>query len=183
MFRNKEFRQFAGILAVITPIFAGAGFAVSTAAGRLVLASAAMFGLAFLLFTRARYQSIARISDQINRILHNEECLYIYDSEEGELSILQNGIMKMTLRIREQNTRLKKEKEHLADSLADIAHQLRTPLTSINLVLTLLEDCPDVRRRRELLRKAEPYFGFAFQSDGSFTKKSPGCKVRLLLYG
>ena len=155
MFRNKEIRQFAGVLAVITLIFAGAGFAVSTAAGRLVLASAAMFDLVFLLFTRARYQSIAGISDQINQILHNEDRLYIYDSEEGELSILQSEIMKMTLRIREQNTRLKNEKEHLADSLADIAHQLRTPLTSINLVLSLLEDCPDIRRRRELLRETE----------------------------
>lgn len=92
MFRNKEIRQFAGILAVITLIFAGAGFTVSTAAGRLVLASAAMFDLAFLLFTRARYQSIAGISDQINQILHNEDRLYIYDSEEGELSILQSEI-------------------------------------------------------------------------------------------
>ena len=44
----------------------------------------------------------------------------------------------MTRRIREQNAALKREKEHLADSLADIAHQLRTPLTSVNIILSLL---------------------------------------------
>ena len=38
---------------------------------------------------------------------------------------------------------LKKEKENLADSLADIAHQLRTPLTSVNLILSLLENKPE----------------------------------------
>jgi hypothetical protein len=37
------------------------------------------------------------------------------------LSILQSEIAKMTLRIREQNVALKKEKENLADSLADYA--------------------------------------------------------------
>ena len=64
----------------------------------------------------------------------------------------------MTLRIREQNDRLKQEKEHLADSLADIAHQLRTPLTSAGLILSLLEQEPDERRRKALLRETEELF-------------------------
>ena len=57
-------------------------------------------------------------------------------------SILQSEVTKMTLRLREQNDALKQEKAHLADSLADIAHQLRTPLTSVNLVLSLLANQP-----------------------------------------
>lgn len=65
----------------------------------------------------------------------------------------------MTRRIREQNDRLKQEKKHLADSLADIAHQLRTPLTSANLLLSLLENETDERRRKALLREAEELFG------------------------
>lgn len=64
----------------------------------------------------------------------------------------------MTLRIREQNDALKQEKQHLADSLADIAHQLRTPLTSANLILTLLENNPDKRKRKALLRETEELF-------------------------
>ena len=61
----------------------------------------------------------------------------------------------MTLRIREQNYALKKEKEHLADSLADIAHQLRTPLTSVTLILSLLENTSDEDERKELMRETE----------------------------
>lgn len=89
-----------------------------------------------------------QISDQIDLVLHNADQIYISESEEGELSILQSEITKMTMRIREQNSALRKEKEHLADSLADIAHQLRTPLTSANLILSLLENAPDENERK-----------------------------------
>ena len=75
------------------------------------------------------------------------------DAEEGELAVLQSQLAKLTVRLREQNDALKREKVYLADSLADIAHQLRTPLTSVNLVFTLLKDAPDDARRRELLRE------------------------------
>ena len=127
----------------ITAVAATIGFVIHPAAGIMSLASAAAFGTAFLAFTKARYKSISQISDQIDLVLHNADHLYINESDEGELSILQSEITKMTLRIREQNEALKKEKEHLADSLADIAHQLRTPLTSVYLILSLLENNPD----------------------------------------
>lgn len=155
MFRNKEIRQFAGLLAMITVLAGMAGFSINWNSGILILITAGVFCVVFLVFTKSRYHSIARISDQIDLILHNEDHLYISDSEEGELSILQSEIAKMTLRIREQNLRLKKEKEHLADSLADIAHQLRTPLTSVNLILSLLEGSQDIKERRRLQHEAE----------------------------
>ena len=87
--------------------------------------------------------------------MHNEEHLIIEELEEGELSILQSEIAKMTLRIREQNVALKKEKENLADSLADIAHQLRTPLTSVNLLLSLAKATPDEKECKKNLREIE----------------------------
>lgn len=117
--------------------------------------AAASYGLAFFVFTRNRYQRIAFLSEQIDLVLHNAERLFIDNEEEGELSILQSEITKMTLRIREQNDRLRTEKMLLADSLADIAHQLRTPLTSMNLILSLLENNMDANERIKLLREAE----------------------------
>jgi signal transduction histidine kinase len=91
-------------------------------------------------------------------VLHNADHLYIGEADEGELSILQSEITKMTLRIREQNDALKKEKEHLANSLADIAHQLRTPLTSVNLILSLLENNSDENERKALIRETKQLF-------------------------
>lgn len=158
MLRNREIRQFALLYTFITAAAAAAGFMIRREAGILVLFTAAAFGAAFFLFTKARYKSIANVSDQIDLVLHNTEHLYISDSQEGELSILESEITKMTLRIREQNDALKKEKEHLADSLADVAHQLRTPLTSANLILTLLKNNPEENERKSMLREIDELF-------------------------
>ena len=158
MFRNREIRQFAFIFGLITLIGAIVGFFIHPAAGSLILILTVAFGILFFLFTKARYRKIAELSEQIDLVLHYGERMNIEQEEEGELSILQSEITKMTLRIREQNDALKREKKHLADSLADIAHQLRTPLTSANLILSLLEKGPEERERRKLLREAEELF-------------------------
>lgn len=143
MLRNKEFQKFSILFLLMAAVFAILGFVINIYAGILSIISSAVFGIVFFIFTKLRYKSIAKISDEIDLVLHNDDHLYIAESNEGELSILQSEIRKMTLRIREQNDALKKEKEHLADSLADIAHQLRTPLTSVNLILSLLENSHD----------------------------------------
>ncbi len=155
MLRNREFKRFAVLFLMMAAAFTALGFAISRAAGVLVLMSAAAFGIAFYTHTRARYRSIAKISDQIDLVLHNYDHLDIDELDEGELSILYSEVKKMTLRIREQNDALKKEKTHLADSLADIAHQLRTPLTSVNLLLSLLSNSTDENERKTFVREAE----------------------------
>ncbi|KWX86824.1 histidine kinase [Paenibacillus riograndensis] len=155
MLRNREFRLFAILFSLMAATAVMVGFAINTAAGILAMASAAAFGTAFFLFTKARYNNIARISNQIDLVLHNADHLIIGESDEGELAIQHSEITKMTLRSRDQNNALKKEKEHLADSLADIAHQLRTPLTSANLILSLLANNPDENERKAFVRETE----------------------------
>ncbi len=122
------------------------------------MALAAAFGILFFRFTRGRYQRIAELSEQIDLVLHYGERMEISREEEGELSILQSEITKMTQRIREQNDALRREKKYLADSLADIAHQLRTPLTSLSLILSLLENAEDHKEQRRLLGEGEKLF-------------------------
>lgn len=159
MFRNKEIRQAAILYLTITCIFTIVGSMLCPAAGILELVSALLLGTVFNIFTKKRYQSIAQLSEQIDMVLHGAERLYISETDEGELSILQSEIVKMTLRIREQNEALKNEKKHLADSLADISHQLRTPLTSVNIILSLLEKNTDKKEQKTLLREAGELFG------------------------
>jgi len=155
MLRNKEFQKFSILFLLMAAVFAMLGFVINMYAGIFSIISSAVFGIVFFMFTKSRYKSIAKISDEIDLVLHNDDHLYITESNEGELSILQSEIRKMTLRIREQNDALKKEKEHLADSLADIAHQLRTPLTSVNLILSLLENSNDENELKKFKREAE----------------------------
>ena len=95
-----------------------------------------------------RFQRVQRLCEEIERILHGQDSLQLQDFEEGELAILQSQIYKMTVRLREQASALQKDKRYLADSLTDISHQLRTPLTSLHLVASMLqkEELPEERR-------------------------------------
>lgn len=158
MFRNREIRQaaiwFVGMMLVLTIV----GFTICPAAGILELVTAFAAGTLFYVFTRIRYRNIAELSEQIDMVLHNAWQMDIGEAQEGELSILRSEIVKMTLRIREQNEALRKEKKHLADSLADISHQLRTPLTSVNIILSLVEKSPDKKEQKALLREAGELF-------------------------
>ena len=95
-----------------------------------------------------RRRELRRLSDYLMRIRQGNYALDIRDNREGELSILKNDIYKLTLKLSEQAELLKKDKRYLADALADISHQLRTPLTSLSVMTELLSDpkLPDARR-------------------------------------
>ena len=153
MLRNKELRRAAVVLCMLAAALTVAGFVVHPAAGVAAMVSAAVLSAFFWIVTWERYQRIAKLSEQIDLVLHNSDRLFIEDAEEGELSILQSEIVKMTLRIRQQNDALRRERTHLADSLADIAHQLRTPLTSAHIVLSLLREAAGQDERDALLRE------------------------------
>lgn len=83
---------------------------------------------------RRRHGRMTRLTGEIAAVLHGETGLGISDYEEGELSILRSEIQKMSQRLLEQKDRLQADKVYLSDSLADISHQIRTPLTSLHLI-------------------------------------------------
>lgn len=97
-----------------------------------------------------RYRKIAELAAVIDDILHGEDIALLREVSEGELSILESEVNKMLIRLREQNLRLSHDKEYLADSLADLSHQLKTPLTSMNLLVTMGErESASEEKRRE----------------------------------
>lgn len=156
MLRNKEIKQFIMVYSLISVLLILIGLKMSIVTGVLMLSTVIILGILFLSFTRKRYQHISKLSEQIDQVLHNDDTLCIETVDEGELSILQSEISKMVICIHEQNKALKKEKKYLADSLADIAHQLRTPLTSANLMLSVLRNNP--KEYKLLLREVEELF-------------------------
>lgn len=81
-------------------------------------------------------------------MLHHQTPIHFENYREGELSILQNELSKMTLRLTEQADALSRDKKYLSDAMADISHQLRSPLTSMHLILSLLKK-PDLSKERE----------------------------------
>ena len=65
---------------------------------------------------------------------------------------MKNDIYKVTVMMKEQNEVLKQDKMYLANNLADISHQLKTPLTSMLIMSDLLEnDDLSLEERRKFL--------------------------------
>ena len=101
-----------------------------------------------------RYKKISELSKKINSILHGDEGISIENCYEGELALLSSEIYKMTVMLREQKSKLMDDKMYLADLLADISHQIRTPLTSINILISMLSE-PDItyEKREQTVHK------------------------------
>ena len=93
------------------------------------------------------------LCDDIDRILRSDDIISFDEYKEGELSVLSAEIHKMTIRLREQNAELINEKQFAKEALEDISHQLRTPLTSVMMILGLMNDSKLTEKERmEYLR-------------------------------
>lgn len=154
LLRNTEIRR--GLIAglTLTALIAAAGLFLSPTHALFALIAGVSVNLIWLIPTASRYKKLAALSESIDKILHGCDELHIEDYKEGELSVLASEIYKMTVRIREQADMLRKDKLFLADAIADISHQIKTPLTSMNLVISMLSQSDiDEKRRAELLRE------------------------------
>lgn len=92
-------------------------------------------------FRLKKVNEITKILEQINRKNYK---LDLDDSNEDELAILKSEIYKTTLMLKEQAENSIQDKVNLKNSLSDISHQLKTPLTSINIMLDNILDNRDM---------------------------------------
>ncbi|MBO5395442.1 MAG: HAMP domain-containing histidine kinase [Clostridia bacterium] len=151
---NPEIRRFLAIILIFTFLLCTASAFFSAEAAVFTFILGVFLITAFLIFTKKRYDRINNLTETIDRILHGADDTYIKSYSEGELSVLESDVQKMLVRLRDQKDILEKEKTFLADSIADISHQLRTPLTSINLILSLLHSSDVTEERKgELMRE------------------------------
>ena len=156
--KNPEFKREMLLYCLMALLFGALGLFVSPAAARLALGAGLVGAGLHWGFQHRRYRELAALSRSIDRVLHEQDQL-LDDSVEGELAILRSEIRKMTVQLRESADLLQQEKLTLSQALADISHQLRTPLTSMNLSVSLLpgarEDEQRLRLTRELKRALE----------------------------
>ena len=110
----------------------------SLPAAGILLAAGILMLLPAYLSEQRQLRKISLLCQEIDHILHGVQQVHISAFEEGELGILSEEIRKMTVRLREQNAALSRDKQFLRESLEDVSHQLRTPLTTAMLLLGML---------------------------------------------
>lgn len=113
---------------------------ITAAFAAIILVFTALVFLIVYFYLLRLDSSISNISKYINRLLNKDYALDIIDNDEGSLSALKNDIYKITVMLKEQNEVLKQDKMQLANNLADISHQLKTPLTSMLIMSDLLQN-------------------------------------------
>ncbi len=138
LLKNPEVRRTLAVMSIGAAIFSSLAFLISPLSGIVTLAASAFLIAAYLIETGRRYRNIADLCEAIDRVLHGFDDLFIAKSREGELSLLETEISKMTACLRERSDGLRRDKLRMSDAIADISHQLRTPLTSMNLTLSRL---------------------------------------------
>lgn len=123
-----------------------------------ILVSATFTFALILIFSRynkrqeAKIQEIIGLVENINRKNYS---MKIDDISEDELSILKNEIYKTMINLKESAENSLKDKMNLKKALEDISHQLKTPLTSIMIMLDNMIDDPEMPKetREDFIRE------------------------------
>lgn len=94
----------------------------------------------YLLYNHHFNKKITNITKYVEEINKKNYKLDIISNGESSLSLLQNEIYKTMVMLKEAADNSLLDKEQLKDSLSDISHQLKTPLTSISIMLDNIID-------------------------------------------
>ena len=109
----------------------------------IVLFSVLYMAIIFI-YLKQRDKKINQITQYINEIKNRKYDLNINENSEDELSNLKNELYKITIMLKEESEISRQDKEKIKMSVEDISHQLKTPLTSIMIMLDNLKDNPNM---------------------------------------
>ncbi|WP_026498876.1 sensor histidine kinase [Butyrivibrio sp. WCD2001] len=153
MLKNKDFKILIIAAAILTVAASVCGYVICGIAAFILLMLLG-FGLlcVFTILTKRRYDDIDALNSYLVNVLAGDEAPGILDQEEGELSLLKTNIYKATSTLNYQKELLSKDKVALAGAIADISHQLKTPLTSMIVMNDLLKTEDDKEKRVQFLQ-------------------------------
>lgn len=148
---DKEIKILLIVSSVLTVILSVICAFFSEICALLCLTLGIILIIIFTVVTKRRYKNLNDLNDYLSLVCKGIYDMNIDDNTEGELSILKNNLYKVITLLQSQNEYLKNDKLYLADSIADISHQLKTPLTSMMVMCELLENEENPDKRQEFV--------------------------------
>lgn len=100
-----------------------------------------------LYFFQRRNKKIEQLIQYMEQIMQKNYELKIENNTEDELTHLRNELYKITVLLKEQADTEQKERKQLSKSISDISHQLKTPLTSISIMLDNMIENPSMEEK------------------------------------
>ena len=140
MTRNREIDWLVLAHLAVSGVGIALGLSQSVAAGVVALMMSLALGAVYASFTAWRYRQIRQLSLYLSQVYSGGKPLDIRDNREGELSALKNDLYKITAVLERQAEQLYADKDYLTQALANISHQLKTPLTSLMMMNDFLRD-------------------------------------------
>lgn len=119
----------------------------------------------FIIYLKRRRSKIEQLDRYIQKISRRDYSLDIEECSEDELNSLKNSLYKITVLLKEEAENKKQQNEAILTSVSDISHQLKTFLTSMQIILdNLLESkkMDEQTRERFLLEASKQIKGINF---------------------
>ncbi len=148
---DKKFKIVLSVSVSTTLLFSAFCFSYGVFPGVLCLACGSTVLISYVIFTKIRFKKIEALNNYLDAVCAGKLDLDLPDNSEGELSILKNNLYKVIAMLRFQNDQLKKDRLYLADSMTDISHQLKTPLTSMMVMSDILKDEQSAEKRKDFV--------------------------------
>ena len=119
----------------------------------IILVSFIIYIIVFIIYLRQRQKKINELDMYIQKVSRKDYSINIEESSEDELNSLKNSLYKITVMLKEEAENKKIQNEAILTSVSDISHQLKTPLTSISIMLDNILDNPqmDINTRNEFI--------------------------------
>lgn len=110
----------------------------------VLLVTGGTFLMILFCYIRHRQREIGKLCGYMDEVERGNFSLDISHNRDDELSGLKNELYKLTIFLKEQAQTATDNRRALADAVADISHQLKTPLASVTVLVDNLSENQDM---------------------------------------
>lgn len=131
----------------------------------IIISSYIIFIIIFIIYLKFRQRKIDKLDTYIQRVSKKDYSFEIESYSEDELSCLKDSLYKITVMLKEDSENKSKQNESILTSVSDISHQLKTPLTSIQILLDNITETPNMdetTKRKFILEISKQIKGMNF---------------------